>query len=36
MGVAPDKEAVRLWVCLNYQQAGCARLLCGNAACLLN
>lgn len=36
MGVAPDKEAVRVCVCLNYQQAKCACLLCGNAACLLN
>jgi hypothetical protein len=36
MGVAPDKEAERLWVCLNYQQAECARILCGSVACLLN
>lgn len=36
MGAAPDKEAVRVWVCLNYRRGECARLLCDNAACLLN
>lgn len=36
MGVAPDKEAVCLCVCLNYQQAECARILCGSVAYLLN